>query len=117
MSTPKYTDLTSGLYVPSISIHPAEMVITQTTLAVTGSSQTLIAANLARRYLAWMVIGTKDVTISPASPVVAGTGLIYQAAGAGLQGASQEWVNNAPSNAFYAIAAAAGSTVIVWEGV
>ena len=117
MTTEKKIDVTGRQYVPTVSIHPAGLTITQTTLAVTASSQTLIAANTNRRYLAWMIIGTADVTISPASPVVVATGLIYQAAGAGKQGASQEWISNAPQNAFYAIAAATGSTVVIWEGV
>src|ERR1700741_1683171 len=105
MSTEKLIDVAGGQYVPTVSIHPAGLTIIQTTLAVTASSQTLIAANTNRRYLAWMVVGTQDVTVSPASPVVVSTGLIYQASGAGKQGASQEWVSNAPQNAFYAIAA------------
>jgi hypothetical protein len=94
-----------------------QIAITQTTLAVTASSQTLIAANAARKYLAWMVIGTADVTVSPASPAVVSVGKVYQAAGAGLQGASEDFNGLAPTGAFYAIASATGSTVIVWEGV
>lgn len=117
MSTEKLIDVTGSQYVTTVAIHPAGLAITQTTLAVTASSQTLIAANTNRRYLAWMIVGTQDVTISPASPVVAAAGMVYQAAGASLQGASQEWSSNAPQNAFYAIAASTGSTVIVWEGV
>ncbi len=117
MSAEKMIDVTGSQYVKAVAIHPAGLTITQTTLAVTASSQLLIAANTNRRYLQWMIVGTQDVTISPATPVVAGVGMIYNNGGAGLQGASQEWVSNSPQNAFYAIASSTGSTVIVWEGV
>lgn len=91
--------------------------ITQTTFAVTTAAQQFIAANPGRKYLQWMVIGAADVTIAPgASGVTVGAGLIYQAGGAGKQGASEEFQVNAPTNAFQCIAGAAGSTLIVWEG-
>ncbi len=117
MSAEKMIDVTGSQYVRAVAIHPAGLTITQTTLAVTATSQTLIAANTARRYLSWMVVGTQDVTVSPATPAVAAVGMMYNNGGAGLQGASQEWISNAPQNAFYAIAASTGSTMIVWEGI
>jgi hypothetical protein len=96
----------------------APYAITQTSVTVSTTSAQLIAANANRKYLSWMVIGTADVTIVPgATAAVAGAGLVYQASGAGKQGASEEFPNGAPSNAFQVIAAATGSTVIVWEGV
>lgn len=94
-----------------------QITISQTSLAVTASSQTLIAANANRKYLQFMVIGTQDVTISPASPAVFGAGLIYSNGGSNAQGASEDFQGRAPTNAFYAIAAGTGSTIYVWEGV
>jgi hypothetical protein len=92
--------------------------VTQTTIAVTGSSQQVVAANPIRRYLAWMVVGTQDVTITAgAAAAVAGVGMIYAAGGAGAQGGSESWTAGAPTNAFQCIAGGAGSTLIVWEGV
>lgn len=97
---------------------PSKYLITQTSIDVTASSQQLIAANPDRKYLAWMVIGTADVTVSAGtSSAVMGAGLVYQSSGAIKQGASQEFPNGTPTNAFQIIAAATGSTVIVWEGV
>lgn len=91
--------------------------ITQTAVTVGTASSQLVAANANRKYLAWMVLGTADVTVRPgATSAVVGTGLVYQASGTGKQGASQEFPGGAPTNAFQCIAAAAGSTVIVWEG-
>lgn len=92
--------------------------ITQTVVAVTAASAQVVAANAARRFLAWMVLGTADVTIAPgATAAVVGAGMVYQGSGANKQGASEEFPNGAPSNAFQCIAAAAGSNLIVWEGV
>jgi hypothetical protein len=92
--------------------------ITQTIFPVTATSQQLLAANTSRRYLSWMIIGTQDVTIVAGSgPAVVGQGIVYQAGGSGKQGASQEFPNGAPSNAFQCIASGTGSSVIVWEGV
>jgi hypothetical protein len=99
-----------------VSLALESYALTQTVVTVTTSSQTLIAANASRKYLSWMVIGTADVTISPATPVVNGTGQMYQSNGATKQGASEEFPHGAPTNAFYVIAAATGSTVVVWEG-
>lgn len=91
--------------------------ITQTSVAVTASSQQLIGANAARKYLAWMVVGTQAVTIVPGATAVAGAGFVYSSGGTNLQGASQEWPHGAPTTAFNVIATATGSTVYVWEGV
>lgn len=92
--------------------------LTSTAITVTTTSAQLIAANSARKYLSWMVIGTSDVTVSPgATAAVAGAGIVYQSSGAGKQGASQEFPNGAPTNAFQVIGAAAGSIMYVWEGV
>lgn len=120
---PQFYDASADAYRPLSAAYPLPVgsgasgfAITQTTLAVTATSQTLIAANAARKYLAWMVVGTADVTISPATPAVVGVGMVYQSNGAGKQGGSEEFPAP-PTNAFYAIAAATGSTVIVWEGV
>jgi len=92
-------------------------VITQTAVAITGTSGQLIAANSTRKYLGWMVIGTADVTCTPgSSAAVVGVGYVYQSAGANKQGSSQEFPHGAPTSAFQCIAAGAGSTVYVWEG-
>jgi hypothetical protein len=87
--------------------------ITQTIVPVTASSAQAIAANGARRYLAWMVVGTADVTVSVGSTAaVVGQGFVYPAAGAN----KHEFPNGAPANTFQCIAAATGSSLIVWEG-
>ena len=92
--------------------------ITQTAVTVTATTGQLIAANTSRRYLAWMVIGSQPVTITPgASAAVVGVGLVYSAGGANQQGAAQEWPHGAPTNVFQCIAPATGSVVYVWEGV
>lgn len=91
--------------------------ITQTVHTVTTGSTTLIGANPSRKFLAWMVIGTQDVTIAPASPAVLNAGQIYAAGGdVNKQGASEEFSNGCPTNAFYCIAVATGSNIVVWEG-
>jgi hypothetical protein len=92
--------------------------ITQTTVAVTATSGALIAANSSRKYLGWMNVGANPVTVTPgASAAVFGTGQIYAAGGAGQQGASEEFPNGAPLNAFQCICdAGKTSTIIVWEG-
>lgn len=100
-----------------VSSAPTTYSITQTVVTITATSQQLIAANSSRKYLSWMVIGTADVTITPGSAAaVVGAGQIFQSAGANRQGSSQEFPG-APTNAFQAIAALTGSTVVVWEGV
>jgi hypothetical protein len=116
------TGATSLSVVPSTDINfpvsAAGYSITQTSVTVTATSAQLAPANLARKFLAWMVIGTADVTIAAGTPAaVFGAGIIYQASGANKQGASEEFPNGAPTNAFQVIAAATGSVVIVWEGV
>jgi hypothetical protein len=91
--------------------------ITQTIVAVTATSTQLIAANANRKYLSWMVIGTADVTVTPgASAAVVGAGMMYQSSGANKQGASEEFPHGTPTNAFQCIAAATGSSIVVWEG-
>lgn len=102
----------------SSSMSTAGVTLTQTSVVVTATSAQLIAANLSRKYLAWMVVGTADVTITPgATTAVAGAGRIYQSAGAGKQGAVEEFPAATPTNAFQIVAAATGSTVYIWEGV
>ena len=92
--------------------------ITQTAVPVTTTSTPICTDNPGRVYLAWMVVGTADVTVSSGSaPAVVGSGFVYQASGASKQGASQEFPTGVPTNAFQAIAAATGSTILVWEGV
>lgn len=122
----KYKDMGDGSFAEVVynagntgaaSASSTPYAVTQTSVTVGTASTQLIAANPNRKYLAWMVIGTADVTVVPgAGPAVAGAGLVYQASGAGKQGASEEFPSGAPSNAFQCVAAAAGSTVIVWEG-
>lgn len=116
------TGATSLSIVPSTDtnfpVSAAGYSITQTSVTVTATSAQLAPANLARKFLAWMVIGTADVTVAAGtSAAVFGAGIIYQASGANKQGASEEFPNGAPTNAFQVIAAATGSVVIVWEGV
>lgn len=91
--------------------------ITQTVVTVTVTSQALIAANSARKYLAWMTVGTQDVTIVPGViAAVVGAGMVYQGSGVNKQGASQEFADKVPTSAFQVIAAAVGSKIVVWEG-
>ena len=91
--------------------------ITQSAVPMTGSSVSLVTVNAARRYLAWMVIGTADVTcVAGAGPAVTAIGFVYQASGAGKQGASQEFPHGSPTVAFQCIGAA-GSIIYVWEGI
>lgn len=108
----QHYDPTSDSYV----LGNAGYVITETQIPITASSQQIIGQNSNRKFLAWMVVGTADVTISAINPVVSGVGIVYKSSGTGKQGASEEFPDGAPSNAFYAIAAATGSTLIVWEG-
>lgn len=96
----------------------APYTITQTVVAVGTTSGQVVAANASRKYLAWMAVGTADVTVAAGTASVSvGAGMIYQASGANKQGASEEFPGGAPGNAFQCIAAAAGSNLIVWEGV
>jgi hypothetical protein len=116
------TGATSLSVVPSTDtnfpVSASGYSITQTSVTVTATSAQLAPANLARKFLAWMVIGTADVTVAAGTSVaVFGAGIIYQSSGANKQGASEEFPNGAPTNAFQVIAAATGSVVIVWEGV
>lgn len=94
-----------------------QITLTKTQLVVTATSQTLIAANPNRKYLQFMVIGTQDVAVSPTSPAVFGADITYGSGGTSQQGASEDFQGKAPVNAFYAVAAATGSTVYIWEGV
>ena len=110
--------------VAAISVDPdggpmSPMTITQTVVPVGTASTPLVAANPSRKYLAWMIIGTADVTIAPGSSVSAvGQGMVYKGLGLNQQGASQEFQSGAVHvGAFACIAAAVGSSVVVWEGV
>lgn len=88
--------------------------VTQT--IVTGTSGTLIAANPARKSLRWMVIGAADATVAPGStPPAAGQGMIYQASGAGKQGASEVFMEGAMATNAFAYAASASTSIVVWE--
>lgn len=101
----------------STSLSSSGYSITQTSVAITATSAQIIAANSSRKYLAWMIIGTQNVTCVPGSTAaVAGAGMIYNGSGAGQQGASEEFPHGAPNNAFQCIASAAGSTMYIWEG-
>lgn len=122
VSLGQHTGATSLSVVPNLDVAfpvtPTGYVVTQTLVAVTATSVQLVPANPLRKYLSWMVVGTADVTVAAgATAAVVGMGLVYQSSGVGNQGASQEFPSGAPVNAFQAIAAAAGSTMIVWEGV
>lgn len=108
---------TGNLAALLAKVEAGQYSITQTVVAVTGVDQVLIAANAARKYLAWMVVGTADVTITAgAAAAVNGIGFVFQSNGAGKQGGSEEFPHGAPTNAFHVIAAGAGSSVYVWEG-
>lgn len=97
---------------------PGAYRITQTSVAVTATSQQVLPANPSRRYLQWMVVGTADVTVTAgADPAVVGQGIVYQSTGSGKQGASETFQGGAPITAFQCIAAASGSTLIIWEGM
>lgn len=106
----------NAAWVTIIPSSASGMTLTQTAVTVTASSQTLIAANTARKFLSWMVVGTVNVTISPATPVVSGIGFVYNAGGAVSQGGAEAFTGAQAQNAFYVIAASAGSIVYVWEG-
>ncbi len=91
--------------------------LTQTAVAVGTTATPILAANPTRKYLAWMVVGPANVTCAPgAGGVAVGSGFVFTASGSNAQGAAQEFPHGAPTSAFQCIAAAAGSTVIVWEG-
>lgn len=92
--------------------------VVQSAVAVGAASTQIVPANPARKYLAWMVVGTANVTCTPgANAAVVGLGFVYTPGGASAQGASQEFPHGAPLSAFQCIAPAAGSSVIVWEGM
>lgn len=90
----------------------------QTIVPVGTTSTQVIEASDHRRFLAWMVVGSADVTITPgSSPAVVGQGIVYQASGANKQGASEQFVDVVPINSFQCIADSTGSSLIVWEGL
>jgi hypothetical protein len=131
MAQQKFIDIAGGQYAPATALVDASGTpyvnipvsatgysITQTVVTVTATSAQLVAANLSRKFLAWMVIGIADATVAAGtSAAVVGNGVIYQSSGALKQGASEEFPNGAPTNAFQVIAATVGSVIIVWEGV
>ncbi len=110
----KSTD--GAAWVTVIPSSASTMTITQTAVTVTASSQQLVAANATRKYLAWMVVGTANVTISPAATTVSGVGFVYSAGGALSQGGSQEFVGIQAVNEFSVIGVSTGSIVYVWQG-
>jgi hypothetical protein len=125
----QYYDAVTDSYLPVNATNPLPTsgggggsslnayAITQTVVAVTGTSATLIAANASRKFLAWMVVGTQDVTVAAGTAAaVMGVGQVYQSGGANKQGASEEFPQGVPTNAFTCIAAGAGSSMVVWEG-
>ena len=91
--------------------------ITQTVVPVTTASAAVVAANPNRKFLAWQVVGTQDVTVCPDVAAVAGVGMVYAAgAGAGKPGGNEKFNAGCPTDAFNCIAAATGSSLIIWEG-
>lgn len=106
-----------GSYVGVGSGGGSSYTITQTVVSITAGGLQIIAANANRKYLEWMVVGTQDVTVAPgaAAPSV-GMGMVYTGVGAGKQGAGELFAQGVPTNAFSAIAAAAGSSLVIWEG-
>lgn len=101
-----------------VAVIPTSYNIVQSIINVGVTSTQLVPANPNRKYLAFMVVGTADVTISAGtSAAVFGQGIICQSGGANLQGSGQEFSNGVPTNAFQCIALTTGSNIIVWEGM
>ncbi len=91
--------------------------ITQTAITMDGTTKQLIAANAARKYLSWMVVGAGAVTVAPgAADAVAGVGRVYNGGGTALQGGAEDFPGGAPSNPFQTIGPV-GAILYVWEGV
>ena len=108
----------TGIPVPNDSGGSHKSSIIQTTLPLSGVSQEVVPVNLNRKYLAWMVIGTVDVTVSAGiNPAVFGQGMIYQASGLNKQGGSEDFSSSTPTSAFYAVSPSAGSILVIWEGI
>lgn len=92
---------------------------TQTVVTLTAAtSQTLIAANTARKALRWMVTGANPMTVAPgAVTVTAGAGMNYSpGSGTGFQGGSDSFPGEVSTQAFSAISTS-GTTVVIWEGI
>lgn len=92
---------------------------TQTIVTLTAAtSATLIAANVSRKSLRWMVTGTNPMTVIPGiATATAGTGMSYNGnASIGTQGGSDTMYGDAATQGFSAISTG-GTTVCVWEGV
>ena len=105
-----------------LSVQPrggAAVTLTQTlvTLAA-GVSQTLIAANANRRYLAFANVGANPMTVAPgAVTVTAGQGMNYSAGEApSFQGGGQAFEGSAVATSAFSAVSAVGTTVCIWEG-
>lgn len=92
--------------------------ITQTVVTLTANTDgVLIAANPSRRSLAVLNIDVGDATLQFNGAAVAGSGWCLPAAsGAGGMGGGYDWGSVPPTNAVHAISAA-GTRIVVWEGV
>jgi hypothetical protein len=111
-----------GVFVPygaGQAVTPSVIVITQTVVTLSAAtSTTLVAANVNRKYLCWMDVGTAPFTAAPGLvTVTAGNGMNYDpGSSASNQGGTfcQEGVT-VSQQAFSAISTV-GTKVTVWEG-
>lgn len=105
------------LAAPCPSVDVQAMALKTTTFALTPVSQQILPANPYRKYLFLAVSGTQDAHICPGtSPATLGGGYTLTAMGVNKQSGSEEFPRP-PTNAFQAIASAAGSTLVVIEGM
>lgn len=114
------TTLTDGTAAVSATSSFSKVTWTQSSVTLAAAtSATLIASNVNRKALRWMVVGTNPMTVVPgAGPAVANAGINYSGnAGTGMQGGSEEFSGSAVSTQQFTAISTLGTTVIVWEGV
>ena len=115
-----------GVVMLGAALAPSNVEVTQSSVTLAAATtNTLIAANTARRYLCWMNAGTAPMTVVPVSTgttpstvtVVAGTGMNYDPGSSAInQGGGFCLENSSITKQAFRAISTAGTTAIVWEG-